>query len=104
MSRQERILKILEQHYTQSHVSVLNESMHHHVPKNSETHFKIEIISEAFENMSRLQRHQMINQLLQEEFKSGMHALSLHLYTAEEWQKRNKKSLPSPSCKDGYQH
>ncbi len=34
---------------TPSHIEVINESHNHHVPPNSETHFKVIIVSEAFD-------------------------------------------------------
>lgn len=80
------------------HCHVVNEShMHSSVPKNSETHFRIEIVSNAFENKSLLQRHRFINELLQEEF-SFIKACSLHTLTEKEWEKKNLKIEKSPSC------
>ncbi len=80
------------------HLNVVNEShMHSSVPKNSETHFRIEIVSNTFENKSLLQRHRVINELLEDEF-SLIKACSLHTLTEKEWEKKNLKIEKSPTC------
>jgi len=56
-----------------------------------ETHFSIKIVSPCFENKSLLQRHRMVQNLLQEEFKSGLHALSLSTLTSGEVDQRGKE-------------
>ena len=43
------------------------------------THFKIEISSPCFEGLNRVQKHQKINKLLQEEFQKGLHALEIKI-------------------------
>ena len=43
-----------------------------------ETHFRIYIVSEAFRGKTRLERHRMINAILADELKSGVHALAIH--------------------------
>lgn len=37
------------------------------------------MISEKFNGKTPLERHRMVNQVLEEEFKNGLHALSLKL-------------------------
>jgi BolA protein len=48
-----------------------------------------------------LQRHRMINGLLDSEFASGMHALAIHVYTQDEWQARFNQAPMSPPCAGG---
>ncbi len=43
------------------------------------THFKIEMVSDVFEEMPQISRHQAVYQVLDAELKSRVHALSLHL-------------------------
>ncbi|XP_039312320.1 bolA-like protein 1 isoform X2 [Solenopsis invicta] len=59
------------------HCNVINESYMHNVPKNSETHFKVVVVSEKFDKQPLIKRHRMINQLLQAELQGGVHALSI---------------------------
>lgn len=96
-SRIEEKLKAL----ASTHLQVINESHMHSVPENSETHFKVILVSEAFSAKPRIQRHRMINELLKEELSGPVHALSLKLYTPEEWQNHNPDSLKSPDCRGG---
>ncbi len=103
MSRNQRIHQLLSK-LEPVYLLVEDESSKHHVPQNAETHFKVVLISEQFTGLTRIARHRMINQLLAEELKAGLHALSLHLYTRAEWQKQEKTIVPSPACHDGYQH
>lgn len=102
MSRKNRIEQQLEQQLEPSFLSIENESNKHHVPEGSETHFKVTAVSESFADLSRIDRHRKINQLLAEELKQGLHALSMHLYTEQEWKKKGQSTTSSPSCKDGF--
>ncbi len=82
-------------------LEVLNESHMHSVPPNSETHFKVTLVSDAFEGKRKVQRHQAVYQLLSEELEGPVHALALHLYTQDEWQSRQQHSPDSPNCLGG---
>jgi len=43
-----------------------------------ETHFRVHIVSEAFQGKSRIERHRMVNETLAAELKGGVHALAIH--------------------------
>tara|TARA_B110000971_G_C19577347_1_gene305784 strand:- start:128 stop:436 length:309 start_codon:yes stop_codon:yes gene_type:complete len=75
----------LNNHLAPSFLTIENESHKHSVPVDSETHFKVVVVSHFFENMPLVQRHQAIYGLLAHELKSGLHALALHAYTPAEW-------------------
>ena len=47
------------------------------VEPRGETHFRIKIVSGAFSGKSRLDRHRMINALVDAELKAGVHALAI---------------------------
>ncbi len=81
-----------------SYCQVLNESHMHSVPVNSETHFKVIVVSESFGGQSRVARHQLINGILADEIAGPVHALSIQAHTGEEWQKRAGVVLDSPDC------
>ncbi|KAF9653191.1 bola-like protein [Thelephora ganbajun] len=51
---------------------------------NGETHFSVQMVSEAFRGKNTLQRHRMVNAALADEFKGALHALSLITKTPEE--------------------
>ena len=42
-----------------------------------ETHFQLDIVSEAFEGKSRVQRHRIVNDALSEAFQRGLHAVAI---------------------------
>ncbi|CAM6125619.1 unnamed protein product [Calypogeia fissa] len=48
------------------------------------THFNVRIVSSAFEGQSHLQRHRSVYNILQEELKAGLHALSIVARTPSE--------------------
>ncbi len=84
-------------------VQVENESHRHNVPVNSETHFKVTLVSARFEGLMPVKRHQQIYALLADELSGPVHALALHLYTPEEWQTRGGERPDSPDCRGGGQ-
>lgn len=104
MTRKSRIELLISQHLPTAHYDVINESINHHVPPNSETHFKLIIISSDFDSLSKVARHRLINKLLADEFHHGLHALSLSLHTPAEWKAHGGSILNSPACRDGYRH
>ena len=50
----------------------------------AETHFRLHIVSEAFEGKSRIERHRMVQKLVQPEMETGLHALQIKALTAQE--------------------
>ncbi len=84
-------------------LQVINESHSHNVPANSETHFKVVAVSQAFEGKRVVARHQWMYSLLQQELDGEVHALSLHTFTPQEWAKREQQVSASPDCMGGSQ-
>ncbi|GIU24811.1 global transcriptional regulator BolA [Shewanella colwelliana] len=98
MSVEQNITEKLTAALSPVHLEVINESDNHHVPPNSETHFKVIIASEAFEGKRLIGRHRSVNEALADEFAQGLHALSMHTFTPSEWQAEG--NVPdSPKCK-----
>jgi len=83
---------------TPTHLEVINESHMHNVPPGSESHFKLVIVTNLFEGLSRVRRHQQINELLADELKGSIHALSMQTLTPNEWSKSNNTVTTSPDC------
>lgn len=42
-----------------------------------ETHFRVDVVSDAFAGKSRVERHRLVNGALSEAFSRGLHALAL---------------------------
>jgi BolA protein len=82
-------------------LDVVNESHQHNVPANSETHFKVVIVSEGFVSLRKVARHQKIYAALASQLAGPVHALALHTYTPEEWQQRQAAAPQSPDCMGG---
>ena len=101
MSRSQRIYDALSHALTPATLIIEDESSQHHVPVGSETHFKLIIVATSFEALNRVERHRKVTSLLKDEFVTGLHALSLLLYTPEEWRQRNTDLPSTPKCHNG---
>ena len=104
MRRKERIENELSKAFSPTALIVEDESVHHHVPQDAQTHFKVTMAAKGFTGLSLIKRHQLLNKLLRNEFDTGMHALSMHLYSPEEWEMKKDDAPKSPPCKDGYKN
>ncbi len=83
------------------HLRVVNESHMHSVPPGSESHFKLVIVTEAFEGEPRIRRHQLVHAILARELKENIHALSMETLTPAEWRHREGRTSESPPCLGG---
>ena len=101
MSIQQTIHDKLSQQFSPEHLEVDNESHMHSVPPNSETHFRVVLVSAAFDGKRKVARHQQVYGLLGEELEGPVHALALHTYTPAEWQERQAEAPDSPDCLGG---
>ncbi|WP_367680371.1 BolA/IbaG family iron-sulfur metabolism protein [Candidatus Fukatsuia anoeciicola] len=93
-----RIEKKLKENFKPIYLKVINESFRHNVPAETETHFKVIIISDKFSNQILISRHREIYNLLAQEFKEGLHALVLHAHTQKEWKNLQYNIINSSSC------
>lgn len=84
-----------------SHLAVANESHMHSVPPDSETHFKVTVVSDNFSGKRKVARHQIVYGLLKEELAGPVHALALHTYDPQEWVARSETAPASPECLGG---
>ncbi len=101
MTRQKRIIDKLQSEFKPVHLDVINESDQHAGPSGRETHMRVVMVALVFEGQSRLERQRVVHELLREELSSGLHALSLRLYSPSEWTKmRETGEVPqaSPDC------
>jgi len=72
----------------------------HNVPLGAETHLKVLLVSSAFSGKSPVERHRLVYDALAEEFRDGLHALSLTSRSPGEWES-NREVEPSPVCHGG---
>ena len=85
-----------------AHVDLENESHRHggQAPS-AESHFRLVIVGERFEGLSRIDRHRLINDLLADELRDHVHALGLQAFTPAEWRAKGERAFGSPDCRGG---
>jgi len=101
MAVQQEIEKRLGEALAPEYLEVENESHQHNVPANSETHFRVVLVSGEFESRPRVARHQQVYAVLAALLEGPVHALALHTYTPGEWERRSAESPASPACLGG---
>lgn len=87
------------------HLQLINESMNHAgYFDGKESHFKLIVVSDAFDGKRLVARHQQVYSLaspLLTTAGGSIHALAIHAYTPDEWQalQDNAQTAPdSPQC------
>ncbi|HVL71395.1 MAG TPA: BolA family protein [Beijerinckiaceae bacterium] len=81
MTLKDWIKAALEERFRPVHLAVEDES-HQHIGhagwrEGGETHFRLDIVAEAFSGKSRVERHRLVNAALQGAFDRGLHALAI---------------------------
>jgi BolA protein len=82
MATRDLITEKLTEAFAPTRLDVVDESHQHaghsgHRP-GGETHFRVYIVSEAFQGKTRIERHRLVNQTLSAELAGGVHALAIH--------------------------
>jgi BolA protein len=82
MSTRDAIINKLREAFAPQSLEVRDESHLHeghagHAP-GGETHFRVNIVSPAFQGKSRIERHRMINTVLAAELAGSVHALAIN--------------------------
>lgn len=88
--------KIKKYFHTQI-VKIYDHSAYH--KKQNKKHFSILIVSNDFIKISMLNRHRKVYNVLSQEIKNIIYALSIHTYTVSEWRKHPKKNIQHTLCK-----
>jgi len=95
------IKKKLTETFKPDVLDVINESYMHSVPKGSETHFKVVVVTEQFDSLPLIKRHRLVNETLKEELENGVHALSIVAKTPKQWDDSGGAVSKSPACRGG---
>ena len=96
MSLEQQLIERLQQ-LSPSHLEVVNESSGHggYFP-GKESHFKVIVVSDIFDGLRLVQRHQKIYAVAGDLLSPGkIHALAIHAFLPEEWQGQDTSS---PNC------
>jgi stress-induced morphogen len=101
-SVRENLETILRDKLTPEHLEVVNESHMHSVAKDSETHFKVVVVSPLFEGVAAVKRHQLVysalgDMMLKKPAQGGIHALAITSRTPAEWAASPEANV-SPLC------
>jgi BolA protein len=88
MTVKDNITKKLNEAFVPESLDVADESHLHeghagHRP-GGETHFRVYIVSNAFEGKSRIERHRMINSVLAQDLADRVHALAIKAHAPGE--------------------
>jgi len=88
MTRAQRIETRLREALVPARLAIADDSARHAghagARPGGETHFTVEIVSDAFAGKARVARHRMVYALLADEIAGGLHALAVVALTPEE--------------------
>ncbi len=88
MSMEEVIREKLTEAFSPQSLDVVNDSHRHagHAgsPGTGESHFRVTIISEKFSDLSRVERHRLVNEALASELSGAIHALAIKALAPED--------------------
>ncbi|NNH86674.1 BolA family protein [Acinetobacter terrae] len=96
MTLEQQLIQRL-QDLSPTHLEVINESSGHggYFP-GKESHFKVIVVSDSFDGLRLVQRHQKIYAAAGDLLApSRIHALAIHAFVPSEWQ---GQATPSPDC------
>ncbi|MCA0246146.1 MAG: BolA family transcriptional regulator [Proteobacteria bacterium] len=83
----------LQAAFAPARLAIEDESSKHHGHagwrEGGETHFRVEIVSTAFEGQNRVARQRLVYAALKQELDAGLHALALTTLTPAEDAKRS---------------
>jgi BolA protein len=81
MGAKDDMTRKLNEAFAPRHLEVIDESHLHEGHRGhqhgGETHFRVNIVAQAFEGKNRVERHRMINETLAAEFAGRLHALAI---------------------------
>ena len=92
-TRTEIIKNTLTEAIQPDYIEVLDDSQAHaghEGAKSGGGHFYLTIVSNKFDNQSRIKRHQLVYKALGDMMKSDIHALSIKAFTPEEQSKNQE--------------
>lgn len=104
MGKKEEIEQVLLETFAPERMQLVNESYMHSVPKGSESHWNLILVSPHFAGQSLLQRQRSVYAALGGIMQS-IHALTMKTMTPEEWTAAGGEvTNPAPQCMGGSKH
>ena len=96
MEIQNSITQKIQNEFQPIFFKIDNES-HKHKHGGKESHFKILIVSDKFEGLSRIERQKWVYRILKVELDTNVHALAQKTLTPKEWEEQNS-DFKTPNC------
>ena len=89
MNLNNKIKCLLKKSMDIDYLSIVNDTEKHLNHKNYDGggHFKLEIVSKAFEGLSLLEQHKLVYKALEVMIKKEIHALALKTKSTSDWKK-----------------
>ena len=78
----DKIKKRLEIYFSDGKVEVFD-------TRGTGDHFSVIVISNKFDKVNIVKRHQIIYEIFKKEITNEIHAMQIQAYTNEEWKKKN---------------
>ncbi len=83
MNRKQRIAKLLLKKFDNFLLEIIDNSNlhigHNNFDGKNETHIKIILTNKNNDSLNKLNIHRMINNLLEDEFKNGLHSIEIKI-------------------------
>ena len=99
MNLEKQMLEKIQTALNPQVLELVNESHMHGRPPGAETHFKLLVVSEKFQGLSRIDRQRMVNALVDFGREHGLHAFTQRTLTPQEWSEQKEKlDFQSPAC------
>ncbi|MEN8236204.1 MAG: BolA family protein [Pseudomonadota bacterium] len=93
MKVEQQIFDILHQNFPDATLEITNESHKHQghaqTPATGESHFAVQIASQKFQNLNRVERHRLIYAALNELMPDPIHALKIKAATHDGQEKHH---------------
>jgi BolA protein len=100
MSLAEQMTEKLKKELSPQFLELINESHLHGRPTGAETHFKLLVVSDKFNGLSRIDRQRLVNNLFDFAREKGLHALTQKTLSPAEWeQQKDNLDFQSPACR-----
>jgi BolA protein len=101
LSRRDRIEALLRQEFAPEALIVADESARHAGGPTAESHYNLTLVSSALRGLRSVQRHRLVYAALRSELDTGLHALTMQLWTPEEQPSATAALGQSPACRGG---
>ena len=92
----DNIKKNLAKNISCNHLEIIDESPNHGGYSGAVSHVKIIVVSDEFEGLSLIKRHQLVYKAL-DNFVKEIHAISIVSKTVAQWTE-SSDYIPSPDC------